>query len=80
VRERAASDRTRSDLDGMTRAVARVEKACNALGEVITWASNIKRDSDKILRSIEPAKVDLEEQIRDLRDHIDQLREESATV
>jgi hypothetical protein len=80
VRERAACDRTRSDLDGMTRAVARVEKACNSLGEVITWASNIKRDSDKILRSIEPAKVDLEEQIRDLRDHIDQLREETVTA
>jgi hypothetical protein len=80
VRERAASDRARSDLDDMQRAVARVEKACNALGEVITWASNIKRDSDKILRSIEPAKVDLEEQIQGLRDHIGQLREESVTA
>ena len=80
VRERAASDRARSDLDDMQRAVARVEKACNVLGEVITWAANIKRDSDKILRAVEPAKVDLEEQIRDLRDHIDQLRQESAPV
>ena len=80
VRERAAGDRTRSDLDGMTRAVAKVEKSCNVLGEVITWSSNIQRDSAKILRALEPAKLDLEDQIRDLRDHIDQLREESATA
>jgi hypothetical protein len=78
VRERAANDRARSDLDDMLKAVAKVEKACNVLGDVITWASNIKRDSDKILRCIEPAKLDLEDQVQGLRAHVAQLREQTA--
>jgi hypothetical protein len=75
VREHVASEKSKADFTEIEKAVTRIAKNAEALGEITTWAGTIKNNGQKILDKAERTREDLEKQVSLLRDLLENLRE-----
>jgi hypothetical protein len=79
VRERVAKEQTQADFNEIDRALARIAKDTEDLGQVTTWATTIQNNGKKILDKIGRIQEDLEKQLELLGDHLNGFRDSAST-
>jgi hypothetical protein len=63
-----------ADIQALDKAINEIEKKSGLLDEMHTWASNVKRDGDKLLGHVQKLRDALEKQVAELRSTTENLR------
>ena len=74
VRASRAREGQTADFADIDRAILEIEKRATSLDDIVTWATTIQNNSEKIIKKVDVSRKALSRQVEVLREKINDLR------